>query len=141
MKFLYKLFDDLSNNKLAMKIVDLHAPVNLTSSEACLSCGPDSNYKKKVCSADGNAWCCEIGSNHPLCRCDGIATDFVYCPSSLGCGPTFFNFTDGQETITANLTNKAEIKLCSYEIGSNVTRVINLKTNNYMTVLDPEQSR
>lgn len=64
--------------------------------------------------------------------------DFVYCPSSPGCGSTFFNFTDGRESIKANITNNQEIKLCSYEIGSNVSRIIDLKTNNYMTVLDPE---
>lgn len=76
----------------------------MTSAEACMKCGPDSDWEKKVCSIDNNAWCCDKWSNHPLCECTGEQADYVYCPSSPGCGPSLFNFTNTTESIVANTT-------------------------------------
>jgi len=114
----------------------------MTNAEDCLRCAPDSNFKKKVCSIDGNAWCCDVSSTHPLCNCQGELMDFVYCPSSTGCGPSLFNFTgeSPDESIAANITSP-ELALCVFEIASDENRFIQLRSNSYMTVLDPQQTR
>jgi len=113
----------------------------MTTSEACLACGPDSDWQKKICSIDGNAWCCDKRSDHALCQCAGEYSDYVFCPSSLGCGPYLFNFTNTTESIQAQITPNTSIDFCIYEIASDVERVITLKTNEWMTVFDPEYTR
>ena len=76
----------------------------MTTIEASMRCGPDSDWQKKVCSIDGNAWCCDKRSNNPLCACSGEISDYLYCPSSPGCGEYIFNFTNTTEVLKANIT-------------------------------------
>lgn len=115
----------------------------MTSADACMNCGPGSDWQKKVCSIDGNAWCCDKRSSHPLCACPGEFADYVYCPSSPSCGPSLFNFTENIEEIVANATIDANFTndLCIYELATDKERVVNIFTNERLTVFDPEYTR
>ena len=66
-KALYNIFTNLQAGKINFKNANIGAPLNMTSADACMNCGPASEWTKKVCSTDGNAWCCDKRSDHALC--------------------------------------------------------------------------
>lgn len=142
-KALNSILYKIEKDGIDFKSANIGGPVNMTSAEACMNCGPGSEWTKKVCSIDGNAWCCDRKSSHPLCACPGEFADYVYCPSSAACGPSLFNFTDTTEEIVANATIDQNFTndLCIYELATDRERVVNIFTNERLTVYDPEYTR
>lgn len=133
----YQLLYKLSQGTLEFTNSPLFGPTEMLSTEQCIHCMNDP--QKWVCSADGIAWCCEVGDIHPYCSCFGNSLeDLMYCPSNqTNCGTIDIRFT---ENSAKNITVQSRTfnTLCTYTIESDYDGVVDVYAGNQITVIDPE---